>query len=495
METMDAGVEDLPVAAAPHSPEAERIVIGVLLADNAKFDELPEGGLSPEDFYQTRHQLIYQHMQMLYSERKTAADAITVGQSLTGADKLEEAGGHEYLGDLYQQGDFYPNFSEYARIVRDTAALRKLIDEARNIRDSAQNRGEKTADEVLDEAERRIFELVSAFRDHHYGALRSIDNIVKQVHDDLELIQQRIREKKSPYTGLVTGHSRLDDSCAGLQPGELIILAARPSVGKTAFALDLIRKVCSFADDDGKQRWAAFFSLEMSGGQLAMRIMSAVSGISSHRMRTGRLNSSDWERFMQAEDEIGKWGLYIDESNMLTINDLRSRSRRVKRLAENAGKVLSMIVVDYLQLMSGSDSGRHENRTLEVSSISRGLKALARELQVPVLALSQMSRKVEERGDRARPILSDLRESGSIEQDADLILFLSRTRKKGPEDPGDIDSIDMDIGKNRNGPVTRIIFSFDKATGRFRQAQDADDRDYQQGEAAMPDPDYGGNFA
>ena len=498
MEQLDAGVEDAPAAVAPHVPEAERVVIGVLLADNAKFDELPDGGLVHEDFYQTRHQLIYQHMQLLYGERKTAADAITVGESLAGAAKLEEIGGHEYLGDLQQQGDIYPNFSEYARIVREMAVLRRLLDEARAIRDTAQHRGDRSVDEIVDDAERRICELAARFRDHRFGSLRSISVITEQMREGLELIQQRVLENKSPYTGLVTGHSGLDYRCAGLQPGELIILGARPSVGKTAFALDLVRRVCSAPDDDGRRRWAAFFSLEMSGNQLAMRIMSSVSGISSHAMRSGKLAAPEWDRFMQAEEEVGKWGLQIDESSMLTVNDLRSRSRRVKRSAENAGGALSIIIVDYLQLMIGSERDRQENRTLEVSSISRGLKALARELQVPVLALSQLSRNVENRTSRI-PQLSDLRESGAIEQDADLVMFLERTRvverskdRGGDEDiGGNRESITMFIRKNRNGPVGKVLFEFEKASNRFRQEaeEEAAGRDFQAGDANLPDYD------
>ncbi|MCY4324419.1 MAG: replicative DNA helicase [Betaproteobacteria bacterium] len=501
MEADIVSDQDVAAELMPHSAEAERIVIGVLLADNAKFDELPDGGLSHDDFYLARHQLIYQHIDMLYNKHNTVADMATVAESLAGVDKLAEIGGREYLLDMQQQADFYPHFAQYARTVREIAVLRRLIEETRAIRDLAQQRRDNAAnrsedrqkilsvDEIVDKAEQKVSELASKFRDHRDASLLEISKIVRDVHKNLEIIQQRVKEKKLPYTGLITGHSLLDYYCAGLQPGELIILGARPSVGKTAFSLDLVRRICSKPDEEGRQRWVGFFSLEMSASQLAMRIMSSVSRISSHAMRTGQLAAPEWDRFMQADEEVSKWGLQIDESSMLTVNDLRSRSRRIKRMAENTGGTLSMIIVDYLQLMIGSDRDRQENRTLEVSSISRGLKSLARELQVPVLALAQLSRSVEQRSKRI-PQLSDLRESGAIEQDADQVIFLERTSEIDKNEPRAEDhgpeSITMFIRKNRNGPVGKILFEFRKSANRFDQHRDQEtaDSDFQAGDAA-----------
>ncbi len=460
--------------AQPHMADAERVMIGALLADNRKIDELPESALEAHNFYVKSHQTICDHILKLHHNRSVPVDKVTLSESLDAAGMLEAVGGVEYLGDLISAGEYAPNFDNYANIVRDLAALRRLIEETRTIRDSAYDRKDNTADAIIDDAERRIFELSTQYRDKRNSSLRPIKEVVKDVHERIEVMHERQRENKSPYTGLVTGYRCLDEASSGLQPGELTVLAARPSVGKTSFALDIVRNVCTRPDEDGNPRAALFFSLEMSATQLGYRLISVVSGVDQHLMRIGKVHSDrDWTSLVKSLRSFDMWPLWIDEATMLTVNDLRSRARQIMRQAENRGNKMSLIVVDYLQLMIGSRQDRAENRTLEVSAISRGLKSLARELQVPVLALSQMSRRVEERTGN-RPQLSDLRESGSIEQDADLIVFLAYSQaSKNREPQAGTRFIDLIIGKNRNGPIGMHRLLFNQKQTHFTETYDA----------------------
>ncbi len=486
----DSSVEDAARGQAqPHMAEAERVMIGALLADNRKIDELPQSALEPHNFYVKSHQIICEHILRLHHTRSVPVDLVTLSESLDAAGMLDIVGGAEYLGDLISAGEYAPNFDNYASIVRDLAALRRLIEETRAIRDSAYERGDNSADAIIDDAERRIFELSSQYRDKRNSSLRPIQEIVRDVHNRIQEMHERQENQQSPYTGLVTGYKCLDDASSGLQPGELTVLAARPSVGKTSFALDIVRNVCTNPDEEGKQRAALFFSLEMSATQLGYRLTSVVSGVDQHSMRIGKLKSaSDWASLIKGLHSFDEWPLWIDEATMLTVNDLRSRARQIMRQAESAGHKMGLVVVDYLQLMIGSRQDRTENRTLEVSAISRGLKSLARELQVPVLALSQMSRRIEERTGN-RPQLSDLRESGSIEQDADLIVFLARSQPTKDDEPVHGTSrIDLIIGKNRNGPVGLHKLLFNQRQTHFTELGNATEHDFEAANRPYDDP-------
>lgn len=473
VELPHGGQEDggLHTASLPHDEEAERSVIGVLLTDNNKFDEL-DIALSEEDFYSTRHRLIYRHFTRLKGKEGRPADVITVRNSLADAGDLAQAGGKDYLVDLYSLGELATNFGEYVQLVRDKAILRRLRDEAAQIQRMVHWPGELNCAEILDKAEEKMFRLSDEYNNRLRDSISKIGDLADTVNKQVTELYERIEKGESAITGVETKFTILDRYTSGLQPSDLIVLAARPSIGKTSFALDIIRNVCSATDVAHTHANAvALFSLEMSSEQIAKRLLAATGQIDQYRLRSGYMrdgSGGDWERFSRGLAVMEKWPLWVDDTPILSVMELRSRARRIERKCAGDGTKLKLIVVDYLQLMTGEGRAQ-ENRAVEVSGISRGLKALARELQVPVLALSQMSRKIEDRMGK-RPQLSDLRDSGGIEQDADLIMFLSR-KDKGTDFRGTTEDIELIIGKHRNGPVGSINYRFTKRYTTFEEVE------------------------
>lgn len=459
----------------PHDSEAERAVLAAILRDNNKFDEM-EFALEKEDFYSRNHAAIFAQVKRLRFEENKAADVVTVVSALKDADQLDLAGGKDYVIELDALADITTNFAEYVQIVRDKSTLRSLMAETEEIRKTVHEPNGAGCAEILDKAERLVFSVSDNYRNNRRDAMRRIAEEIEPIKTRVSELYERIKAGGSPITGLETGFSQLDLMTSGLQKSDLIILAARPSLGKTAFALDLIRNICkaSVKKDGQPGTGCALFSLEMSSDQITQRMIGMEGKIDQHRLRTGRLTrSQDWDGFAKAQDEIRRWPMWIDDTAMLNVLELRSRVRRVKRLMDGEGAPLQLVVVDYLQLMESDGGNRDENRVTEVSRISRGLKSLARELKVPVVALSQLSRKIESRTVQ-RPQLSDLRESGAIEQDADLILFLSRATKPDGPPIGDDQKVDVEliVGKHRNGPTGSIDFFFNKQFTYFEEKPD-----------------------
>jgi replicative DNA helicase len=417
-------------------------MLGGLLLDNKAWERIADR-VREEDFYRYDHRLIYQHIQRLI-EANHPADVITVFDSLVSSGKADEVGGLAYLNDLAQSVPSAGNIARYAELVRERSVLRRLISVTDEIAESAFNPQGRETGQLLDEAESRVFAIA---QEGSRGAQGFVD-----LHSVLSKVVERIdelyhRDNPSDITGVPTGFHDLDSRTSGLQPGDLVIIAGRPSMGKTALALNIGEYV---AIDHGLP--VAVFSMEMSGSQLAMRLLSSVGRLDQHRVRTGRLTDEDWPRLTHAIQKMQETQLYIDETPALNTLELRARARRLSRECGQLG----LIIVDYLQLMSASSAG--ENRATEISEISRSLKALAKELNVPVIALSQLNRSLEQRPNK-RPVMSDLRESGAIEQDADLILFIYRDEVYNPEtqDKGIAEII---IGKQRNGPIGTLRLTF-----------------------------------
>lgn len=428
----------------PHSIEAEQSVLGGLLLDNMAFDKIADIA-SETDFYRDEHRRIYRHISKLL-ERGKPVDAVTVAESLDIAGESGETGGLAYLGELAANTPSASNIRRYAEIVRERAILRQLVSAGDEIAGSAFNPLGRDAKQLLDEAEARVFAIAeSGFR--HQSGFQHIDPLLTQVVERIQELHDR--DDPSEITGMPTGYHDLDTRTAGLQPGDLLIVAGRPSMGKTSFALNIGEHV---AIEVGLP--VAVFSMEMGGTQLAMRMLSSVGRLDAHRVRTGRLNDDEWERLTFALGKMHEAPLYIDETAALNPIDLRARARRLYR---QCGK-LGLIIVDYLQLMASSHPGGGENRATEISEISRSLKALAKELNVPVMALSQLNRSLEQRPNK-RPVMSDLRESGAIEQDADVIMFIYRDEVYNPDTP-DKGTAEIIIGKQRNGPIGTVRLTF-----------------------------------
>ncbi len=438
----------------PHSVEAEQSVLGGLLLENEAWDRIADV-LGVEDFYRHDHRLIYQHISMLVEHNKPA-DMVTVAESLENSAKLSGVGGIAYLGALVQNIPSAANIRRYAEIVRERAVMRRLVEVGSGIADSAFNPQGRDASTLLDEAEARIFEI----KEHGARASQGfidIKSVLPMVVERLDKLSQL--DDPTGVTGIATGFTDLDNMTSGMQPGELIIVAGRPSMGKTAFALNIAEHVALNTDHA-----VAVFSLEMPSTQLAMRLIGSVGRIDQHKMRTGQLEDEDWERLTYALGKLNEAPIHIDETGGINAMELRARARRLKRQVETLeGKKLGLIVVDYLQLMTSVR--QTENRATEVAEISRSLKSLAKELEVPLIALSQVNRKIEDRTDK-RPVMSDLRESGAIEQDADVILFLYRDEvyNKDTQYKGTAEVI---IGKQRNGPIGSIRLTFLGANTRF----------------------------
>lgn len=437
---VDPQIESLRVP--PHSIEAEQSVLGGLLLDNAAWDKIADM-VSADDFYRFDHRLIFQHIVKLINASRPA-DVITVFDSLTSAAKAEDAGGITYLNALAQNTPSAANIRRYAEIVRDRGVLRKLITVSDEITSAAFNPQGKEVKQMLDEAESKIFSIAEEGARGSQG-FQEIQPLLTQVVERIDELYNR--DNQNDITGVPTGFVDLDRMTSGLQPGDLIIVAGRPSMGKTAFSVNIGETV---AVESGLP--VAIFSMEMGGTQLAMRMLGSVGRLDQHRLKTGRLNDQDWPRLTHAIQKMNDAQIYIDETPALNSIELRARSRRLSR---TCGK-LGLIIVDYLQLMSANSPG--ENRATEISEISRNLKGLAKELNCPVIALSQLNRSLEQRPDK-RPVMSDLRESGAIEQDADLILFIYRDEVYNPDSP-DKGTAEIIISKQRNGPIGKVRMTF-----------------------------------
>ncbi|CAN5795560.1 replicative DNA helicase [soil metagenome] len=434
----------------PHSIEAEQSVLGGLLLDNNAWDRAGDM-LTDGDFYRFEHRMIYAAIGGLVNATKPA-DVITVFEQLQSLGKAEECGGLVYLNALAQSVPSAANIRRYAEIVRERAILRKLIAASDEIATQAFNPQGRPVSQILDEAEGKIFKIGEEGTRSKQG-FHGMDSLVVKLLDRVTELAENGAEE---VTGVGTGFYDLDRMTAGLQPGDLIVLAARPSMGKTAFALNIGEHV---AVAEGLP--VVVFSMEMGAAQLALRMVGSLGRIDQQHLRTGALRDDEWGRLSEAVEKLRNVSMFIDESPALSPSELRARARRQAR---SCGK-LGLIVVDYLQLMSGSSSNG-ENRATEIGEISRGLKALAKELQCPVIALSQLNRSVETRTDK-RPMMSDLRESGAIEQDADVIMFIYRDdyyTKEQSKEPGVAEII---IGKQRNGPVGTVKLAFLKPLTKF----------------------------
>ncbi|WP_418320394.1 replicative DNA helicase [Piscinibacter sakaiensis] len=435
----------------PHSIEAEQSVIGGLLLDNSAWDRAGDL-LVDTDFYRFEHRLIYSAIGTLINASKPA-DVITVFEQLQGLGKAEDCGGLVYLNALAQSVPSAANLRRYAEIVRERAVLRKLVAASDEIATQAFNPQGRPVDQILDEAEGKIFRIGEEGSKSKQG-FQSMDSLVVQLLDRVTELHDNGAEE---VTGVRTGYFDLDKMTAGFQPGDLIILAARPSMGKTAFALNIAEHVAV-----GEGLPVVVFSMEMGAAQLALRLVGSLGRIDQQRLRTGALKDDEWGRLSEAVERLGTVSMFIDETPALTPSEVRARARRQAR---QCGK-LGLIVVDYLQLMSGSGGSSDENRATVIGEISRGLKGLAKELQCPVIALSQLNRSVETRTDK-RPMMSDLRESGAIEQDADVIMFIYRDdyyTKEACKEPGVAEII---IGKQRNGPTGTVKLFFNKPLTKF----------------------------
>ncbi|MEY2803737.1 MAG: Replicative helicase [Pseudomonadota bacterium] len=444
--TADQQVAQLRVP--PHSIEAESSVLGGLLLDNGAWDRVGDL-LVDGDFYRHEHQLTYAAIGALVNASKPA-DVITVFEHLQNQGHAEAVGGLAYLNSLAQYVPSASNIRRYAEIVRERSILRKLVTASDEIATNAFNPKGKAIDRILDEAEQKIFNIGEEGSRMKQG-FQSMDSLVVELLDRVEEMSQNPND----ITGVPTGFYDFDRMTSGLQPGDLIVLAARPSMGKTALAINIAEHV---ALNEGLP--VAVFSMEMGASQLAIRIVGSIGRIDQGRLRTGKLSADEWPRLTESIEKLRNVSLHIDETPGLTPSELRANARR---LARQCGK-LGLIVVDYLQLMSGSSS-EGDNRATEIGEISRGLKMLAKELQCPVIALSQLNRSVETRTDK-RPMMSDLRESGAIEQDADVIMFIYRDDyyNKDSKEPGVAEVI---IGKQRNGPTGTVKLAFLKPITKF----------------------------
>ena len=427
----------------PHSVEAEQSVLGGLLLDNAAWDRIADT-LREDDFYRYDHRLIFQQISRLINGSKPA-DVITVFESLQNVGKAEDAGGLPYLNSLAQNTPSAANIGRYGEIVRDRSILRRLVTVSDEISGAAFNPQGRETKQILDEAEQKVFQ-ISEERARGGTGFQALPGLLTQVVERIDELYHR--DSDSDITGVPSGFSDLDKMTSGLQPGDLVIVAGRPSMGKTAFSLNIGSHV---AVEEGLP--VAVFSMEMPGTQLAMRMLGSVGRLDQHRVRTGRLTDDDWPRLTHAIQKMQDAQLYIDETPALTVIELRSRARR---LARTCGR-LGMIIIDYIQLMAGS-SGSSENRATEISEISRSLKGLAKELNCPIIALSQLNRGLEQRPNK-RPVMSDLRESGAIEQDADVIIFIYRDEVYNPDSP-DKGTAEIIIGKQRNGPIGTVRLTF-----------------------------------
>jgi replicative DNA helicase len=426
----------------PHSIEAEQSVLGGLLLDNAAWDRIGDV-LAIEDFYRDDHRRIYRHIARLIEQAKPA-DVVTVHEAIESSEDKDKTGGLAYLGMLAQNTPSAHNIRRYAEIVRERAVMRRLVAVGTDIADSALNPLGKNVGQLLDEAESKVMEIAESGSRGREG-FKQMAQLVTQVMERVDFLYSR--DNPSDITGIPTGFNDLDSMTSGLQEGDLVIVAGRPSMGKTAFALNIGENVALQTSMP-----VAVFSMEMGGTQLAARMLGSVGRIDQHKLRTGRLSDEDGSHLTHALGKLHEANIHIDETPALNALELRARARRLYR---QYGK-LGLIIIDYLQLMSASTQG--ENRATEISEISRSLKGLAKELNVPVIALSQLNRSLEQRPNK-RPVMSDLRESGAIEQDADLILAIYRDEVYNPE-TADKGKAEILILKQRNGPIGHVDLTF-----------------------------------
>ncbi|MGD8558995.1 MAG: replicative DNA helicase [Gammaproteobacteria bacterium] len=441
--TVDLAAETLKVA--PHSIEAEQSVLGGLMLDNAAWDKISEIVVE-EDFYRRDHRLIFRAIAAL-ADLGNPFDVVTLSEWLESNNLLDAAGGLSYLGTLAQNTPSVANILAYAKIVRERSVLRQLISIGHQISTSCYETEGRTSEELLDNAEKLVFKIAEQGSRGRREFVSIKDLLVKAVDRIDALFQQ-----DNPITGVPTGFNDFDEMTSGLQSSDLVIVAGRPSMGKTTFAMNIAEHAAV-----KMQVPTAVFSMEMPGEQLAMRMLSSLGRIDQHRVRTGKLDDDDWPRLTHAVGQLAEAPLFIDDTPALTPTELRSRARRLMR--EHG---LGLIVIDYLQLMQLRGS---ENRTNEISEISRSLKGLAKELNLPIIALSQLNRSLEQRPNK-RPVMSDLRESGAIEQDADVITFIYRDEVYNEDSP-EKGIAEIIIGKQRNGPIGTARLTFIGQYTRF----------------------------
>jgi replicative DNA helicase len=438
---------DYTISSLPANVEAERSILGAILLDNFAYNQAAEH-LRAEDFSLDSHRRIYSRMVEL-AESSRPIDLITLIEELERHKDLQPIGDVAYVSSLVEGVPERPSIEHYVKIVRDKAMLRGLIHAANTAIARAAEQSEP-AEDVLNDAEAAIFQISEKRIGRGFGRF---DEIFRESFGSVDALLQRGQR----ITGLATHYADLDEMTSGLQRSDLIIIAARPSMGKTAFAMNIAENA---AVED--QQVVGVFSLEMSREALLLRMLCSQARVDAHRMRTGSLWQDDTRKVVRAMEQLAHAPIYIDDTPGISLSEMRAKARRLK---QSAGK-LDLIIVDYLQLMSGGGK-RYENRTQEVSAISRGLKALAKELEVPVIALSQLSRAPESRGGDHRPQLADLRESGSIEQDADLVMFIFREEVYKQDDPELQGRAEIIIGKQRNGPVGKVRMAFLKSCTRF----------------------------
>lgn len=445
-------VADLKVP--PHSIEAEQSVLGGLLLDNEAWDKIADV-VTDIDFYRHDHGLIFRAIKDL-SDNESPYDSVTVSEWLSSRNELDNVGGLAFLYTLANDTPTAVNIKAYADIVREYSILRSLAQVGNDIANSAYNAEGRSSRELLDEAERKVFQIAEQGAGNQDG-FESINTLLTKAVDKV----QELFESDNAITGISSGFTEFDKKTSGLQKSDLIIIAGRPSMGKTSFAMNLAENAAV-----GGEKAVAVFSMEMPGEQLAMRMMSSLGRIDQHLLRTGQLEEHDWPRLTSSVGMLNNSKLFIDDSAALSPTEIRARCRRLKR--EHG---LDLIIIDYLQLMQLK--GGSENRATEISEISRSLKALAKELEVPVIALSQLNRSVEQRPDK-RPVMSDLRESGGIEQDADVILFIYRDEVYNPES-SDAGTAEILIRKQRNGPIGMVRLAF---LGRYTRFENFTAEDF-----------------
>lgn len=434
LKTIDVNIDRLP----PQNIEAEQSVLGAVILDNESLPKAIEI-LSPEDFYRDSHRRLYKAILELF-EKNEPIDIVTLTDYLRRNNELENIGGVAYLSSLANSVPTSANIHYHAKIVREKALLRALIQTATHIISKVYE-DSLDPEEMVDYAERLIFEIAEKRTKNTFASLKTV------IKDTFKMIEH-LYDKKEAITGIPSGYKDIDELTSGFQPGDLIIIGGRPGMGKTAFALNISQHVAINLKEP-----VAVFSLEMSKEQLALRMLCAESMVDSSHVRKGFISKKDWPKLISAAGRLAEAPVFIDDSSAITAFDVRAKARRLKM--EHGG--LSLIVVDYLQLMRGR--GSFERREQEISEISRSLKALAKELKVPVIALSQLNRAVEQRGDK-RPTLADLRESGAIEQDADVIIFLYRDEIYNKNNPSNKGKTEVIIAKQRNGPTDIVNLTY-----------------------------------
>jgi replicative DNA helicase len=431
--------DDLNLELPPSSIQAELSVLGGLLIDPSSWDKVADE-VNSQDFFKRENKIIFSCIEKIQGDGGTV-DAITVSELLASRDELSSIGGIEYITEIINSTPSSANIKAYAEIIRNKAVLRKLLTISAEIATSVRNPEGASTEELLDEAEKKVYEIYDNSRGIKLG-FKQVKDLIPNVIDRLDMLAKSGKD----ITGVPTGFTKLDEFTSGLQRGDLIVIAGRPSMGKTSFAMNIAENASI-----GHKIPVGVFSMEMSSEQLSMRMLSSIGRINQSKLRNGKLSGEDWSRVNSAGTMLSDAPIWVDDVGSLTPIELRARARRLKR-EHNLG----LIIVDYLQLMSVS--GTKENRATEISEISRSLKSLAKELDIPIIALSQLNRGIESRQDK-RPVMSDLRESGAIEQDSDLILFIYREEVYDPETPkrGIADII---IGKQRSGPTGDFLLTF-----------------------------------